>query len=128
MLSSSPSLENPHKKYLDVLYRVDPDNECIVQVLQEFDREELKSTTKEGFDLGAENDKNKLEEPELRVRTVDEVDDRGACRQGSKDDCERQNRRFTPRSENVGVWLVRSEPDALEHDRVEEGGVARQVR
>ena len=63
MLSSSPSLENLRKKYLDVLYRVDPVNECIVQVLQEFDREELKSTTKEGFDLGAENDKEKLEEP-----------------------------------------------------------------
>ena len=41
---------------------VDPVDEYDVQQLKEFDRKKLKSTTKEGLDLGDEDEKKKLEE------------------------------------------------------------------
>ena len=79
------------------------------------------------------------------VRTIDEVDERRAWRQFKKGDVERQNRRATSHSDDVGVRLVcqdgahhesagtarhfhdflhglheehEGEPNALDHDRV----------
>merc|ERR1712225_44528 len=61
-VSSSPFLENLRKKGLEVLYMVDPVDEYAVQQLKEFEGKKLKSTTKEGLDIGDEDDKKKLEE------------------------------------------------------------------
>ena len=61
--SFSRSWKILHKKGLEVPYMVDPVDEYAVQQLNEFDRKKLKSTTKEGLDLGDEDDKKKLEEP-----------------------------------------------------------------
>ena len=52
VVSSSPFLENLRKKGLEVLYMVDPVDEYAVQQLKE-----LKSTTKEGLDIGDEDEK-----------------------------------------------------------------------
>ena len=90
--------------------------------------EELKSTTKEGFDLGAEKTRKSWRSRTPSSNgTSDRIDD-SHCVLTMSGNGWSQNRRFTSLSENVGVWLVRREPDALEHDRVEEGVVARQVR
>ena len=56
-----------HKKGLEILSMVDPVDEYAVQQLKEFDRKKLKSTAKEGFDLGDEDDKKKL--GELKVES-----------------------------------------------------------
>merc|ERR1711945_1849 len=57
VVSSSPFLENLRKKGLEVLYMVDPVDEYAVQQLKEFDGKKLKSTTKEGLDIGDEVEK-----------------------------------------------------------------------
>ena len=57
----SPFLENLRKKGLEVLYMVDPVDEYAVQQLKEFDGKKLKSTTKEGLDIGDEDEKKKFE-------------------------------------------------------------------
>merc|ERR1712136_6437 len=62
MVSSLSFLENLRKKGLEVLYMVDPVAEYAVQQLKEFDGKKLKSTTKEGLDIGDEDEKKKLEE------------------------------------------------------------------
>merc|ERR1712135_149031 len=62
VVSSPPFLENLRKKGLEVLYMVDPVDEYAVQQLKEFDGKKLKSTTKEGLDIGDEDEKKKLEE------------------------------------------------------------------
>ena len=62
MVSSSSFLENLRKKGLEVLYMVDPVNEYAVQQLKEYDGKKLKSTTKEGLDLGNQDEKKKHEE------------------------------------------------------------------
>merc|ERR1712136_477790 len=62
VVSSSPFMENLRQKGLEVLYMVDPVDEYAVQQLKEFDGKKLKSTTKEGLDLGDEDEKKKLEE------------------------------------------------------------------
>ena len=49
VVSSSPVLR---KKSLEVLFMVDPVDEYPVQQLKEFDGKMLKSTTREGLDLG----------------------------------------------------------------------------
>merc|ERR1711945_44690 len=56
-VSSSPFLETLRKKGLEVLYMVDPVDEYAVQQLKEFDGKKLKSTTKEGLDIGDEVEK-----------------------------------------------------------------------
>merc|ERR1712012_1257981 len=61
-VSSSPFLESLRKKGLGVLYMVDPIDESAVQQLKAFDGKKLKSTTKEGLDIGDEDEKKKLEE------------------------------------------------------------------
>merc|ERR1711977_683460 len=61
-VSASPFLENLKKKGFEVLYMVDPIDEYCVQQLKEFEGKKLKSTTKEGLEIGEEDEKKKLEE------------------------------------------------------------------
>merc|ERR1711959_540095 len=61
-VQASPFLETLKKKGLEVLYMVDPIDEYCVQQLKEFDGKKLKSVTKEGLELGDEEEKKKLEE------------------------------------------------------------------
>ena len=62
VVSSSPFLENLRKKGLEVLHMADLVDEYAVQQLKEFDGNKLKSTTKEGLDIGDEDQKKKFEE------------------------------------------------------------------
>ena len=62
VVSSSPFEENLRQKGLEVLYMVDPVDEHAVQQLKEFDGKKLKSTTKEGLDIGDDDEKKTLEE------------------------------------------------------------------
>merc|ERR1711959_874513 len=61
-VQASPFLETLKKKGYEVLYMVDPIDEYCVQQLKEFDGKKLKSVTKEGLELGDEDEKKKLEE------------------------------------------------------------------
>ena len=54
VVPSYPFLENLRKKGLEMHYIVDPADEHTVQQVKEFDGKMLKSTTKEGLDLGEE--------------------------------------------------------------------------
>ena len=60
---------------LKCFYMVDSVDEYSEQQLKEFDGKNLKSTTKEGLDLGDEDEKKKFEELKNGVRTIDEVDE-----------------------------------------------------
>ena len=77
VVSSSPFEENLRQKGLEVLYMVDPVDEYAVQQLKEFDGKKLKSTTKDGLDIGDEDEKKKLEELkaefELSTKLMKEV-------------------------------------------------------
>ena len=61
-VSSSPLEENLHKKGHEVAYMADPADECAVHQFKEFGGKMLKSVAKEGFDLGDDDEKNKIEE------------------------------------------------------------------
>merc|ERR1712135_232077 len=54
--------ENLRKKGHEVLYMVDPLDEYAVHQFKEFGGKMLKSATKEGLDLGYDDEKNKIEE------------------------------------------------------------------
>ena len=62
VVSSSPFLENMGKNGLEAPPMVDPVDKHAVQKRKKFDGKNLKSTTKEGLDLGDEEEKKKLEE------------------------------------------------------------------
>jgi len=71
VVSSSPFLENlSKKKGLVVLYMVYSVDEYAVKQVTGFDRHKLKSTTKEGLDLGDEDEKRKLEELEAEFEPL----------------------------------------------------------
>merc|ERR1712022_83179 len=62
-VESSPFLEKLKKKGLEVLYMVDPVDEYAVQQLKEYEGKKLICATKEGLDLGEdEEEKKKFEE------------------------------------------------------------------
>ncbi|KAF8820679.1 heat shock protein HSP90 [Cardiosporidium cionae] len=61
-VASSPFLEVLRKKGYEAVFMVDAIDEYAVQQLKEYDGKKLKSLTKEGLDIGDEDDKTKLEE------------------------------------------------------------------
>ena len=61
-MSSLPFVEIFRKKGPKVLHVVNLADEFAVQRPQEFDGKKLESTAKDGFDLGDDDDENKLEE------------------------------------------------------------------
>ena len=62
VVSSSPFEENLRKKGLEELHVADPMDKYAIHQPKEFDGKVLKSTTKEGLDLGDEDEKRMLEE------------------------------------------------------------------
>ena len=73
VVSSSPFVENLRKKGLEAHYVVDPVDEHTVQQVREFDGKMLKSTTKEGLDLGDEDEKKTLEELKAEFEPLTEL-------------------------------------------------------
>merc|ERR1711871_1242317 len=63
-VESSPFLEKLKKKGLEVLYMVDPIDEYAVQQLKEYEGKKLICATKEGLDLGEDEDEKKKFEEE----------------------------------------------------------------
>merc|ERR1712054_90857 len=63
-VESSPFLEKLKKKGLEVLYMVDPVDEYAVQQLKEYEGKKLICATKEGLDLGEDEDEKKKFEEE----------------------------------------------------------------
>ena len=61
-MSSSPFLQVLCKKDPEVVCIVDLVDDFAVHLPKEFDAQKLTSTTKEGLDVGDEDEKNKLEE------------------------------------------------------------------
>ena len=76
--------ENLRKKGHEVLYMVDPLDEYAVHQFKEFGGKMLKSTTKEGLDLGDEEEKNKIEELKAEFKPLTKLikevlGDNGEC-------------------------------------------------
>merc|ERR1711907_276468 len=69
-VSSSPFIETPKKKGIEVVYMVDPIDEYCVQQLKEFEGKKLKSVTKEGLDLEDEDEKKTLEEQKAEYEAL----------------------------------------------------------
>ena len=63
-VSSSSFREHSHKKGHEVLYVADPVDEYAVQLLKESEMK-LKTTTKEGLDLGDQDERKTLEEQNM---------------------------------------------------------------
>jgi len=59
LAETSPFLESLKKRGLEVLYMIDPIDEHAVQQLKEFDSKKLVNVTKEGLDLGLDEDEKK---------------------------------------------------------------------
>ena len=73
VVSSSPFVENLRKKGLEELHVTDPMDEYAVHQPKEFDGKMLKSTTKEGLDLGDEDEKKTLEELKAEFKPLTEL-------------------------------------------------------
>jgi molecular chaperone HtpG len=70
-VETSPFLEKLKKKGMEVLYMVDPVDEYAVQQLKEYEGKKLISATKEGLDLGEdEEEKKKFEEEKAATEGV----------------------------------------------------------
>lgn len=64
VIEKSPFLEKLRKKGLECLYMTEPIDEYAVQQLKEYDGKKLKCFTKEGLDLGDDEDEKKKHEEE----------------------------------------------------------------
>jgi molecular chaperone HtpG len=69
-VSTSPFVETLKKKGIEVLYMVDPIDEYCVQQLKEYDGKKLVSISKEGLELGDEEEKKTLEEQKAEYETL----------------------------------------------------------
>merc|ERR1712167_153133 len=63
-VESSPFLEALKKRDLEVIYMTDPIDEHAVQQLKEYDGKKLVNVTKEGLDLGLNEDEKKKQQEE----------------------------------------------------------------
>jgi len=71
LAESSPFLEALKKRNLEVLYMTDPIDEHAVQQLKEYDGKKLINVTKEGLDLGLDEDeKKKFEEQKVKFENL----------------------------------------------------------
>merc|ERR1712217_409341 len=71
LAESSPFLEALKKRNLEVLYMTDPIDEHAVQQLKEYDGKKLINVTKEGLDLGLDDDeKKKFEEQKVKFENL----------------------------------------------------------
>merc|ERR1712126_790302 len=61
-VKNSPFIENLIKKGLEVIYMVDPIDEYCVQQLKEYEEKKLVNCSKEGINLGDEDEKKSVEE------------------------------------------------------------------
>ena len=73
VMVSSPFEENLRKKDLEELHVADPMDEYAIHQPKEFDGKMLKSTTKEGFDLGDGDEKRMLEELKAEFESLAEL-------------------------------------------------------
>ena len=69
-VSSLLFIEILHKKGPEVLHVVDHADEFAVQQPEEFDGKKLESTAKDGFDLGDNDEENKLEELKVEFKPL----------------------------------------------------------
>jgi len=71
LAESSPFLEALKKRNLEVLYMTDPIDEHAVQQLKEYDGKKLVNVTKEGLDLGLDDDEKKtFEEQKVKFENL----------------------------------------------------------
>merc|ERR1712048_1532086 len=71
LAESSPFLEALKKRNLEVLYMTDPIDEHAVQQLKEYDGKKLVNVTKEGLDLGLDEDEKKtFEEQKVKFENL----------------------------------------------------------
>merc|ERR1712136_123136 len=73
VVSSSPSVQNLHKRGPEAHYRVEPADEHAVQRVKEFDGKMLEFLTKEELDLGDEDEKKTLEELNTKFKPLAEL-------------------------------------------------------
>merc|ERR1712165_578446 len=70
-VENSPFLEALKKRDLEVIYMTDPIDEHAVQQLKEYDGKKLINVTKEGLDLGLDEDeKKKFEEQKVKFENL----------------------------------------------------------
>merc|ERR1711862_475912 len=70
-VETSPFLEALKKRDLEVLYMTDPIDEHAVQQLKEYDGKKLVNVTKEGLDLGLDEDEKKsFEEKKVKFENL----------------------------------------------------------
>merc|ERR1712139_221822 len=85
-VESSPFLEKLKKKGLEVIYMIDPIDEYAVQQLKEYEGKKLISATKEGLDLGEDEEEKKKFEEEINPSNaiISSLREKAGADQGDK--------------------------------------------